>query len=169
MTKRLRKEMYYPHPPEAVWTALTDPKALAEWLMPNDFQPVVGHTFHFHVDPMPGFSGITACTVLTVDRPHRLVYSWQPLPKKRGVKPPRPMNVEWTLKPSGDGTILRLEQTGLESLSLWWRFSMVMGWNRMMKRLLPKVLGNVRDEVFTPGAITRRDYGTKTVPSGYAK
>jgi uncharacterized protein YndB with AHSA1/START domain len=169
MTKRLRKEIFYPHPPEAVWTALTDPRALAEWLMPNDFQPIVGCTFHFHVDPMPGFSGITACTVLAVDRPRRLAYTWQSQPKNPAVEPPEPMTLVWTLTPSGDGTMLCLEQTGLESLSLWWRFSMKMGWNRMLKTLMPRVLRNVRGGSFTPGAITRRDYGTRTVPPGYAK
>jgi hypothetical protein len=43
------------------------------------------------------------------------------------------------------------------------------GWGRMLGRLLPKVLGHVRESVFTPGAITRRDYGVRTVPDDYAK
>ena len=43
------------------------------------------------------------------------------------------------------------------------------GWDRMIKKLLRKVLNNVTDGKFAPGAITRRDYGTKTVPDGYAK
>ena len=33
----IRKEIFLPHPPEDVWLALTDPQALAEWLMPNNF------------------------------------------------------------------------------------------------------------------------------------
>ena len=28
----IRKERFYPHPPEVVWVALTDARALAEWL-----------------------------------------------------------------------------------------------------------------------------------------
>ena len=44
------------------------------------------------------------------------------------------------------------------------------GWSRMLKTLLPKVLGNVSDDgSFTPGAITKRGYGTKTVPDHFAK
>lgn len=31
----LQFEVTYPHTPERVWRALTDPKALAAWLMPN--------------------------------------------------------------------------------------------------------------------------------------
>lgn len=46
-------EVRYPHTPERVWRALTDPKALAAWLMPNDFAPVVGHRFTFRAPPQP--------------------------------------------------------------------------------------------------------------------
>lgn len=46
---------------------------------------------------------------------------------------------------------------------------MSMGWRRMMKKLLPKVLANVSDGEFVPGAITKRDFGTSTVRAGYAK
>ena len=169
MTRTLRKQAYYPHPPEAVWIALTDPQALAEWLMPNNFKPVVGHRFRFHVDPMPGFSGISECEVLEVEAPRRLVYTWQSIPKREGAPRPEPMRLEWTLEAAREGTILTLEQTGLEALSLWWRVSMTMGWNRMIRRLLPKVLSHVQNGTFSPGAITRRDYGTRTVPPGYAK
>jgi uncharacterized protein YndB with AHSA1/START domain len=48
----------YPHPIDQVWAALTSSAALAAWLMPNDFQPEVGHTFTFTTKPAPGFDGI---------------------------------------------------------------------------------------------------------------
>ena len=87
----IRKERWYPHPPEKVWVALTDPRALAEWLMPNDFEPRVGHKFRFQVDPMPACVTVTLCEVLEVDRPRRLVWSWLPTYEKRphppGTKP----------------------------------------------------------------------------------
>lgn len=169
MSKTLDKDVWLPYPPTDVWTALTDPRALAEWLMPNNFEPTVGHVFRFHVDPMPGFSGINECKVLEVEPPRRLAYTWTVMPKAPDAAPPPPMTVEWTLEPEGDGTRLRLHQEGLEVLNWWWRFSMSMGWRRMMKKLLPKVLANVSDGEFTPGAITERDFGTSTVPEGYAK
>ena len=46
-TITIRRERFYPHPPEHVWVALTDPHALAEWFEPNDHQPVAGHKFSF--------------------------------------------------------------------------------------------------------------------------
>jgi uncharacterized protein YndB with AHSA1/START domain len=36
----------YPHPPEAVWAALTSSEALAAWFMPNDFAAEVGRRLH---------------------------------------------------------------------------------------------------------------------------
>ena len=81
-----------------------------------------------------------------------------------------PMTLVWTLNPDGAGTRLVLEQSGLEGLPLWWRLSMKTGWSRMLNTLLPKVLRNVTpDGGFTPGAVTKRDYGTKTVPDHFAK
>jgi Zn-dependent protease with chaperone function len=47
----------YDHPIERVWAALTSAEALSAWLMPNDFQPTVGHEFTFRTDPAPGFDG----------------------------------------------------------------------------------------------------------------
>jgi len=166
--KTLRKEVFYPHPRDKVWAALTTPEALAEWLMPNDFEPVVGKRFQFWVDGMLNYSGITDCEVLEVDPPKRLVYTWVSKMKNRPDHPA--LTLVWTLHEEGSGTRLVLEQSGLEALSWWWRFSMKHGWSRMLKTLLPKVLGNVSDDgSFTPGAITKRDYGTKTVPDHFAK
>jgi uncharacterized protein YndB with AHSA1/START domain len=47
MNRDLRFEVTYPHPPEKVWRALTDPQAIAQWLMKNNFEARVGHKFQF--------------------------------------------------------------------------------------------------------------------------
>jgi len=39
---RILHEARYRNPVLAVWQALTDPSALASWLMPNDFVPTGG-------------------------------------------------------------------------------------------------------------------------------
>jgi uncharacterized protein YndB with AHSA1/START domain len=169
MSKVLRKEAWYAHPRESVWTAITDPRALAEWLMPNNFAAEVGRTFRFQVDPMGGFSGINECTVTEVDPPSRLSYTWRTLPKDPAGGLPPAMTLTWTLTEENGGTRLVLEQTNIESLNLWWRVSMSFGWNRMMRSLLPRVLKNVSGGGFTPGAVTRRDYKSLTVPEDFAK
>jgi len=35
-----------PFAPEKIWRALTQPQLIEEWLMKNDFKPVVGHSFN---------------------------------------------------------------------------------------------------------------------------
>jgi uncharacterized protein YndB with AHSA1/START domain len=163
--KTLRKEVFYPDPPEIVWVAITDRQALAEWLMPNDFEPKVGHKFHFQVDPMIGCSGVYACEVLEADAPRRLVYTWVHMPKQPEKPCHKPMVLTWTLTPENGGTRLVLEQTGIEVMSWFERFSMSFGWGTMLNRWIPKVLKNVRNGAFAPGAIplAKRCYKTKTI------
>ena len=58
-TRSIVIERVMPHPPEKIWRALTQSPLIEEWLMKNDFRPVVGHKFNFHADPMPGWNGVT--------------------------------------------------------------------------------------------------------------
>ena len=57
MKRNLIFDEVYPHPIERVWRALTDSEAMTDWLMPNDFEPKIGHKFRFHTKPAPGFDG----------------------------------------------------------------------------------------------------------------
>jgi uncharacterized protein YndB with AHSA1/START domain len=108
MSRDLHFEMHYPHPPEQVWQALTNPKALAAWLMPNDFQPVVGHRLQFRTKPAPGFDGIVQCEVLEVVPTARLVHTWT----GGGVD----TTLIWTLEPVAGGTRLTLDHRGFRGL-----------------------------------------------------
>jgi uncharacterized protein YndB with AHSA1/START domain len=163
--KSLRKEVLLPHSPEDVWIALTDPRALAEWLMPNDFKAELGHKFRFQVDPFMGFPGITECEVLELDPPRRMSWLWLSV-AQGGKKQPPPMNVAWTLAAEGGRAKLLLEHAGLEALPFLPRLCMKFSWGVMLKRSLPKVLGRVENGRFTPGAIplSKRPYETKTLP-----
>jgi uncharacterized protein YndB with AHSA1/START domain len=97
-------EREIPHPPEKIWRALTQPHLIAEWLMKNDFKPVVGHSFSFRMDPQPNWSGVIDCQVLTVEPNKTLSYTWGTLGLETAVT--------FTLTPTGTGTHLRVEQTG---------------------------------------------------------
>ena len=92
-------EREMPFPPEKVWRALTQPHLIEEWLMKNDFQPVVGHRFDFRAD-----WGAVDCQVRTVEPNKTLSYTWAAY----GLE----SVVTWTLTPTGTGTRLRMEQTG---------------------------------------------------------
>lgn len=86
------------HPPAKVWRALTEGDLLAQWLLPNDFQPVVGHEFTFRGEPKPHWDGIIPAEVLVVEPPARLAYRWYD------------WIVTLTLTPTEAGTLLRMEQ-----------------------------------------------------------
>ena len=106
-TRSLVIEREMPHPPEKIWRALTQGALIEEWLMQNDFQPVVGHQFQFRSTPVPGWNGIIDSKVLVVEPPTRLSYGWASM----GLE----SVVTWTLTPKASGTHLRMEQSGFPS------------------------------------------------------
>jgi uncharacterized protein YndB with AHSA1/START domain len=103
-TRTLTIEREMPHPQEKVWRALTEGPLIEQWLMSNDFKPVVGHRFTFRATPVPGWSGIIESEVLVVEPPSRLVYSWGTLGLESAVT--------FTLTRTESGTHLRMEQSG---------------------------------------------------------
>jgi uncharacterized protein YndB with AHSA1/START domain len=127
--KSIRKESVYPHPPERIWRALTDPEILATWLMPSDIRAEVGHRFQFRTKPAPGFDGIVHCEVLVADPPRRLVYTWAGGPARE-----RPTRVEWTLTPVPEGTRLTLEHSGFSGLGGFFLRTMLgRGWGHKLR------------------------------------
>jgi uncharacterized protein YndB with AHSA1/START domain len=98
----IEKEM--PHPPEKVWRALTRGPLIQEWLLDNDFQPVVGHRFQFRSPPVPNWDGVIDSEVLVVEPNRKLSYRWNSL----GLE----SVVVWTLVATSGGTIVRMEQSG---------------------------------------------------------
>jgi uncharacterized protein YndB with AHSA1/START domain len=90
-------ERVFPHPPEKLWRALTESPLLAQWMMNNDFEPVVGRKFQFRA-------------VLVVEPFQRLSYNW-------GVGGGEAAGglhwvVLFTLTPAEGGTLVRMEQSG---------------------------------------------------------
>jgi uncharacterized protein YndB with AHSA1/START domain len=109
-TRYIVIEREMPHPPEKVWRALTQGPLIEEWLMQNDFQPVVGHNFNFRATPMPHWNGVVDCRVLIVEPNRKLSYSWNASGEEAagGLK----TVVTWTLTPTKSGVLVRLEQSG---------------------------------------------------------
>ena len=103
-TRTLVIEREMPHPPEKIWRALTEGPLIAEWLMTNDFRPVVGHRFSFRATPVGNWNGVIESEVLVVEPHARLVYSWGALGLESAVT--------WTLTPTEGGTHVRMEQSG---------------------------------------------------------
>ena len=104
LTRTLVIEREMPHPPEKIWRALTEGPLLEEWLMANDFQPIVGHRFSFRATPVANWNGVIECEVQVVEPKSRLSYSWGTL----GIG----TAVTWTLTQTESGTRIRMEQSG---------------------------------------------------------
>lgn len=102
-------EIFLPHSPEFVWQALTDPQALAKWLLPNTFKPLLGHRFRFLNRTAESKRQKVHCQVVELDAPHRLAYTW------RAEDEEIPTLVTWTLEPVEEGTYLHLEHIGPET------------------------------------------------------
>ena len=98
-TRSVIVERDIPFPTEKIWRALTQPHLIEEWLMKNDFTPVVGHRFDFRAD-----WGSVECQVLAVEPNKTLSYTWGAY----GLA----SVVTWTLTPTSTGTHLRMEQSG---------------------------------------------------------
>ena len=129
----LVKTVVYPHPIERVWGALTDPDALSRWLMPTDFRPEVGHRFTFRTDPGPGFDGVVRCEVLSLEAPHRMVWSW--------AGGPIDTTVVFQLRSRDGSTELTFRQSGFEGVSgFLTRMLLASGTRTIYDRRLPALL-----------------------------
>ncbi|HEX2478438.1 MAG TPA: SRPBCC domain-containing protein [Geminicoccaceae bacterium] len=109
-------------PPEKIWRALTQPHLIEEWLMKNDFKPVVGHRFHLSAD-----WGAVDCQVLTVEPNKTLSYTWEAY----GLE----SVVTWTLTPTSTGTHLRMEQSGFRPDQQQYYQGAKGGWQRFFAAL----------------------------------
>lgn len=98
-TRSVVVEREFAYPPEKLWRALTQPHLIEEWLMKNDFKPVVDHRFDLRAD-----WGAVSCQVLEVEPNKTLSYTWGDHTLKSIVT--------WTLTATSAGTHLRMEQSG---------------------------------------------------------
>jgi uncharacterized protein YndB with AHSA1/START domain len=109
MSQDVVLEMFYPHPPERVWRALTDRRALSAWMMNNDFEAELRHQFRFQSHSLLGLEVTIYCEVLEVEAPKRLIYSWKEHPLDEASR------VIWTLSPVEGGTQVRLQHRAIGS------------------------------------------------------
>ena len=129
----IEREM--PHPAEKIWRALTQGALIEEWLMKNDFQPVVGHQFSFRSTPVPGWDGIIQSEVLTIEPNSKLSYSWGTMGTTSLVT--------WTLTPTKAGTHVRMEQTGFRSEQDAAYKGATYGWTKFIGNMASVVAGNL--------------------------
>lgn len=130
---------FYPHSPDRVWRALTEPSLLEEWLMPSTglAEARVGSQFVFTVPTEP--PGEIACKILAL-RPGRLLaLRWVDL---RAEAPGRWI-LDWTVSAQGHGARLLLTHSGFDTAVPRQKMARN-GMERMWKRALTQ-LGKVLD------------------------
>jgi uncharacterized protein YndB with AHSA1/START domain len=121
-TRSVVIEREIPFLPEKIWRALTQPHLIEDWLMNNDFKPVVGHRFNLRAD-----WGAVDCQVLAVEPNKTLSYTWA----ANGLE----SVVTWTLTRTSKGTHLRMEQSGFRPDQEQFYQGAKYGWQRLFTAL----------------------------------
>ncbi len=128
-TRSVVVEREMPHPPEKLWRALTQPHLIAEWLMKNDFAPVVGHRFNLRGE----WGGVLDCEVLVVEPNRELAYTWNHVHDDAAFN--LQSVVTFTLTPTASGTRLRMEQAGFRPDQRQAFGGANAGWQQMFAKL----------------------------------
>jgi uncharacterized protein YndB with AHSA1/START domain len=136
MQKEITHTWFFPHAPKEVWDYLTKSELMEQWLMKNDFEPILGYDFQFRTNPLPkfDFDGIAYCKVLEIVPFKKLSYSWKGGPGDGKIT--LDSIVVWTLDPKDNGTELLLVHTGfreLENAAIY--AAMNDGWLKNIKKI----------------------------------
>lgn len=139
MSGTIRLQREYDATVAELWDLIATRDGLAAWLMPNDFEPVVGHRFTFTDTPRPPlYDGVVGCTVLELEPLRRLRLSW--------VGGPIDTVVTFTLTELAPGRVrLDLEHTGFSGLrASFVRAVLGLGWRGLLRRELPRAIADRR-------------------------
>ena len=140
MSKSIQHTFHYSHAPEVVWEYLTKSELIAQWLMENDFKPIVGHDFQFRTKPLPqyDFDGIAHCKVMEVIPFKKLSYTWKGGPGNGEFT--LDSLVEWTLTPTATGTELYLKHSGYVDDTTAIYKAMDAGWLSNIKKIAQLII-----------------------------
>jgi uncharacterized protein YndB with AHSA1/START domain len=137
-THAITVEKVLPYLPERIWRTLTRSDLIAKWLMPNDFEPVVGYRFTFKTKPMGDWDGIVHCEVLQCEAPVLLRYSWKGGTDSNSDYGSRlNSEVTWTLTKVEGGTHLKMVHDGFMFPGNRFAYdAMAPGWGRVMDSIM---------------------------------
>ena len=137
MTRSIKHQFFFAHSPEVVWEYLTRSELMEQWLMKNDFQPIVGHDFQFRTSPIPAlnFDGIFYCKVLDIVPYKKLSYSWKSGPGNGDIT--LESIVTWKLEKKDKGTEIFLDHSGFakeENLNFY--NGLLKGWLEKFQKIV---------------------------------
>jgi len=135
MKNSIQHKFFFKHSLEMVWKYLTTAELIEQWLMKNNFQLKLDHSFQFSITAVPelDFDGNVYCTVLEIIPLKKLVYSWKCGPGKGIIT--LDSIVEWTLHAKENGTELSLNHSGFTEKNLKLYTEMFTGWLIHIQRI----------------------------------
>lgn len=110
-----------------VWQAVTTSEMLAQWLMPNDLQLTLGHTFNFRSQPMGDWDGVIQCKLTELEPPNRISFSWSAMNMNH--------HVSFVLNEKDGKTQFTLVHSGWSQPSAMFRGIMDEGWVKNVEQL----------------------------------
>ncbi|MFH8679653.1 SRPBCC family protein [Streptomyces lydicus] len=138
---RIEREISIDAPVERVWAVLTEPEHVGSWFGQGEPTPVdlrpggIMHLDHGQYGQFP-------TTIVKVDPPHHFSYRWASGHPGEVAVEGNSTLVEFTLTPDGDGTRLRVVETGFEEIAIPEErastagyYSHSGGWTEMTKKL----------------------------------
>ncbi len=140
MAASIKHQLFFPHPPSAVWEYLTNAELMELWLMKSNFQPIEGHEFQFRINPIPAFDfdGVIYCKVLEIVPLKKLSYSWKLGPGDGTTNVDS--IVHWELQEKDNGTELLLIHSDFVILEHMGIFNaMDKGWSDNMNKILDRL------------------------------
>lgn len=114
---RIEREISIAAPVERVWAVLTEPEHVGSWFGQGEPTPVdlrpggIMHLDHGEYGQFP-------TTIVKVDPPHYFSYRWASAHPGEVAVEGNSTLVEFTLTPEGDGTHLRVVETGFEEIAI---------------------------------------------------
>jgi uncharacterized protein YndB with AHSA1/START domain len=116
---RVEREMRVAAPVERVWAVLTERAHMAEWLAHHfevrdcDLRP--GGALVLHQKP---HNATLPARIVTVERPHVFAYRWAMAYPGEEPTEDNSTLVEFRLTPDGNGTVLRVTESGFARVSI---------------------------------------------------
>jgi uncharacterized protein YndB with AHSA1/START domain len=143
----IEREIYVDASPETVFDVVSNPEHVREW-WPDEaaYEVAPGATGQITFGNPAAGGGVVGLTVLEVDRPRTFSFRWTQTPGETGVEG-NSLLVTFALSPQGDGTLLRMSETGFREMG--WEVATLeqqyreheQGWDHFLPRIAPYVAG----------------------------
>jgi uncharacterized protein YndB with AHSA1/START domain len=132
MENLIKIEKFVNHPVSKVWKAITEEESVSKWFLPGKFKAEERFNYELKGTPRDNWDGRIYGTVLEVNEPNRLVYTF------KTNELDTEMTVTWKLTEKDEGTLISLVHSDFDKLinNVDYLFNDISkGWNMCFKDL----------------------------------